>query len=640
MTLVLKTLLPTPPTSVTAGGQVSNRYIARFNAEAQTASTTLALGRGGDHGVQLFETNGAVESSQWTPLPADLDETTAARVRHIVQEVETRRVALVKSSFFFNDWVTFCGDLTALNPDERATVRLVMHEVKPLIDQIEALQQNGPAYHGLRQWMGQTGNADFYAQILWERFHRDTLAGAISRDPAGSLFPFFPDKPLINGMIDASFSLDEVKQLTDAGALRPTTVLEHQEDAVVATPLPLHATYRELHGRLSTWLTYIVARHGQNLHPKFVAQLEAWAQFFKSGQIEDEARAVQATIDAGEDGGPLRLHIGPSEAYWPDQTKFPYLMALGLKDQTLAATLQDRQWTFQELEDSLAGVPGYTPRTLSPRGGFADPMRQLVTAGFLPTYQVTEPLGYNFPNVGYEGVEGQNRFVVMEGLEAQASGLKVVLGRILDEDVSAWDAQSNLVEFVCAHESGHAIGPLREFETPNGRMGQVFGDHWGSGDEPLSDLIGAIQPAMLLAKGQISEEKYRDLIRAFLAFQIGPRYLGVEKFQAGTADHYYGHMIVWGKLLQAGAITVVETTQTEKSASGNRRLHLNYDLIPKVAGEMMREIATFQAAGDLAGFLAYGSELVKHISPEVDIVLINAGFGIKRSFIARHLGVS
>ena len=413
-------------------------------------------------------------------------------VTDILKKVEADRVAKVKEGSDSVKWIPYKADLNRLkSPVEREAARIIVTELKPVINRISA-NQFDPTSFLLSAYMVQNGSEE--EKRVFARANRDTCAGVHYDiiDPSCSLFPFMPDRPALNGMIrleeltdDKTFAAWSKKFPKDHEALRPTTVVERNADGKeVYTPLPLHPDYREDHLLAAGILEKIAALkvEGKSLDPLLQVQLRAWAKFFRTGASKDEAAAVQATIDAGATKGELRLHLGPSESYWADNTKFPYLLQLGILDREQHARVQKAAENFSKIENALAGIPNYTPRPITARGSFADPIYQIATGGFIEGFVLREPLGNNFPNYDvYQekyGVEGGSRFILMEGVDIVSPTMHQGLSRLLDQDLSGLETRDAVVDFIVDHETGHMAGPQRGHITPSKeRMGAVFGTH-------------------------------------------------------------------------------------------------------------------------------------------------------------------
>lgn len=584
--------------------------------------------------------------AQWVkdeknPLAVDAEEIQSASsyteedIRKVLAEVEKRRLASVEASALYHTRIPFRAPLELLNPVERRAVELFAAKVKPALDRIEA-KTHDPRAGELAEWMKLNG--DHYSKRMFDRFHRDACAGIqFARDPACSLFPYYPDQPSINGMIDASVAKD-LKEFQEVSKgwdkkderSRPTTLLSRNgKGDVAATPAPLHPALRADHLEMAKALEEIANLNvqGEKISLKLKNQLLAWAKFFKTGKAADEARAVQATIDAGDNGGRLRVHFGPSESYWDDNTKFPYLLQIGIKDPQISEFLAKSAALYAELEKGLTDIPHYTPRTLSVRGGFADPMYQAMTGGFFQTFPFREPAANNFPNYdGYE-VEGSNRFIALEAVAIAGEQVKTAMSQVLDEDISTWDSRAHFLPMVAGHESGHLIGPLRGHITPSGKkMGTVFGAHWADAEEPKADLTAAAAIRYQYLKGDLSPKELHDKILAVFGLSCGNRYKGKAAFTAGIPAHYYGYVMEMGYYFKTGALTLA-----------NHKIHIDDQKFLEASYDLWKKVMTFQAAGDLKGYQALSNEAVTHIPDEADQLILNSGKNLPTVFIERHL---
>lgn len=575
-----------------------------------------------------------------TDSPTVFNDALIADVKKVLQGVETDRLNKVENSALFNKRVSYRAPLDRLTPVERRAAELFVSKVKPLIQRIEARQQD-PNIDGHRQWLAHYG--DYYSKVIFQRIQRDTCAGLAGFDPTCSLFPYFPDQPAINGMIDPTIAMEEFQRLgktlsADAEALRPTTVLKKNSDGKIETvPLPLHPAYRKDHLALAAALEEIARLrvNGQVLDPMLQTQLRAWARFFRSGKARDEAVAAQATIDGGDGGGSLRVHIGPSESYWPDNTKFPYALMVGVRDQELRDRLKAGATTFAQLEASLTNIPHYQPRALSVRGGFADPVYQIVIAGFLETFPVADPIGYNFPNYsGYKAVGG-NRFIVLERAQYITHDDFQSYYALTGEPISDWDPQRAAIDFTVRHESGHLLGVQRDHVTPSGkRMGASFGRHWGSADEPKADLVGVLDAQMHRSDGPEGERNFQAALRYFAAKLLGAGYKGKRPFHAEKlddiplTDHVFGITMTTAYFFRTGVFRFDEAS---------KKIRIDYAAMPNASGDLLRKIIAFQAAGDLAGYLQFAVDCAKSVPDEADRMILEANKNRKFLFIERHL---
>lgn len=561
-----------------------------------------------------------------------------ADVETILRQVETERQAQVKEGQESVDWIKYQAPLHFLRPVEQVAVRLIHGELEPLISQISA-RQFTPDAPALAAYMAQNGGAlekEIFAMAL-----RDSCSGK-QADVTGStcsLFPFFPDRPALNGMIRRedvntaeTFSKWGATLASGSEELRPTTVLEPGK----VVPLPLHPDYKEDHQAAALVLDKLAALqvNGEGLDPLLQQQFLAWAKFFRTGSAADEAAAVQATIDAGESESLLRVHLGPSESYWADNTKFPYLLQVGIVDPRLREKLTKGKKDFLMLEAALTGIPHYQPRELHTRGGFADPMYQPVTGGFVKSFMMVEVAGNNFPN--YEpyseefGVTGSNRFIILEVLETQVAPLKEGLGRLLDEDVSDLDVRTGLIDLVVDHESGHLLGPQRGHVVPNGqKMGGVFGANWGHADEPKADLTRDAKA--YLQRKKLGPKARRDIVLVSFGFHLGSRYKGKKNFSPTLFPHYFGHLVELGYFFKSGAVSLVT------GKDGAQKIHVDCDKYLASAYDLWRTIIGFQAAGDVKGYLDFASEMAAQIPDEADQMILAAKQGSKLVKFLRHV---
>lgn len=605
----------------------SRRYRDRFNAVAGELELGLRWVTDQEHPNAVDAAELQLEDGT---TPQQLTPELVKQIRRVLEEVETRRLAVVQESALHHRRVPYRAPLEYLRPVERQAVQLMHDEVKPALNRIEARQQD-PRADQQGAWLSRHG--DFYSRQLWQRFHHDQGAGAQNFDPALSLLPFFPDQPPINGMLDPALTLEQFRARTaslpaDAEELRPTTALDANFEPI---PLPVHPDFRYDHLKLARALEKVanLEVEGESLPVALSSQLKHWARFFRTGRAEDEKAAVQSTIDAGEADGGLRIHLGPSESYWPDNTKFPYLLQVGVRDPELTARLKEWQHTFPALEQSLSDVPHYEPRPLNTRGGFADPMYQAVTGGFIETFFGREPRGSNFPNYNY-GTEGSNRFINLETLPPIVDHVQTVASRLLDEQLSQARLDRFLGDvalFATGHESGHLIGPQRDHITPSGeRMGAVFGEHWGSADEPKADLTSLEMVAMRYRAGEISRQELESVYRASLGFML-TLYPGKAPFQEGKAhNHAFGYMIETGYYFQAGAL----------SLNGDR-IRVDYDKMQTASHDLWKQLIALQAAGDREGFLALSQACVAAIPDPADQAIVRAQEGWREYFVERHL---
>ncbi len=614
----------------------------RFNDVAKELKVGLEWKDSATDPLQVNVEELTVDQSQWGKYAVTQKTPTAytpalrETVLKVLQTVEAQRLSRLSAAVENYEFFTVKVPVHLLTKVEQHAVELFAEKVKPLINKIEARQQR-PDVAALQDYISLYGDP-IAQQMMAHTPYNSCLGGANAFDPICSPVAYFPDKPLFNGMISSDITEEEFKNLNktlpkDAEELRPTTVLEKHDGKIVAIPLPKHPAFVEDHLQLATELEAIakLQEGKQHLDPALVKQLKAWATFFRTGTAKDEAIAAQATIDAGESKSLLRVHIGPSESYWKDNCKFPYLMQVGVKDPKIAATLSKNAKRFLAIEASLSTIPNYQPRKISTRGGFADAIYQAVIGGFMESFAVTAPAGNNFPNYAGYHAQGSNRFILLEALLSGRAGS--VASKLSNEDTTKWDLQTSVLEQVTDHESGHLLGPQRDHITPSGeKMGVVFGDDWGSADEPKADLI-PIVIARLLQQEPQTPEVAADIwrrVRAHFAFTLG-KYPGKAAFATGQLhDHGFGKMLQAGYFLKEGAMTLVDTKD-------GKRLAIHDELWVKAGDALCRKIMAFEAAGDLKGFLAFAKEMVDAIPDEADKLIIEANKGNKWRFIKREL---
>lgn len=563
----------------------------------------------------------------------NFDPVISRQVRAVFESVEAERVALVRQSAAHNDRIPFRAPLEQLTPVERKAVDLIHDVVKPIINRIEA-RQNTPQADAQAAWMKKFGDAD--TEWMFTRFHRDQLAGPYFYEEKGSLFPCFPDTPEINGMIAADISKAEFQKMASevdgkSDQLRPSTVLFKKDGQIQSSPLALDPRFKEDHLALATALDQIanLRLDGQTLDPKLRAQMSAWAQYCRTGDAQDEARAAQATIDAGEAQGMLRVHLGPSESYWSDNTKFPYLLQAGVSDKALKSELEDWKSTHARLEASLSDIPNYTPRPVKTRGGFADPVFMAVTGGYAESFYAREFKGLNFPNYPYPNVEGSNRFQIQESMAPVPDQARKMAARLLDKVPDKLDHFLNMSTIF--HESGHLLGPQRSHVTPSGTpMGVVFGSHWGWAEEPKADLTVAEMISSRAKEGKLSLGDKRDYMEC-VATEILSYYSGKQGYKDGQAtDHYYGFLLQIGYYLQTGAVTKVQTPE-------GPRLHLDADKIETASTDLWRKLITFESLGQKEEFLAFGNAMIEAIPEDVDALIMASHGDTRPYFIQRRL---
>lgn len=603
----------------------SARYREVFNATARELGLPYRWTRDEDNpnAIDPAELDGYQGSA--------FDDATARDLKTVLKTIEERRLEHVEKSFLYHKRYPFRAPLERLSPVERRAVEHFAHKVKPLLSRIEAVQ-NDPEAPAQQAWMKDYG--DYYSGLLFERYHREQLAGPLASEPAASLFPFFPDQPEINGMIGPGITLEDFRCLAaslppDADELRPTTALFRDEEGAIACQAwPLHPSVREEHRALAKELEAAAELEveGEQLDPAVQRQLKAWARFFRYGSRDAEAAAVQASIDAGESGGNLRIHLGPSESYWPDNTKFPYLLQVGVRIPEIQEELSEWKETFPPVERSLEGIPHYAPRELSLRGGFAEPLYQALTGGFIETYSGREPRGNNFPNYNY-GTEGSNRFIVMEALPPLAQQSRRVFDRVVENSLSLESYDHHIVLFATGHESGHLIGPQRDHVTPEGRMGTVFGELWGKIEEPKADLTALEMVRHRYRAGEIDRAERDSFLAAALGYML-TLYASKEKFEAGDAPpHYYGYTLEIGHFFQAGAL--------EMAPSG--KLEVEYDRLADSAHDLWRRLITFQAAGDVEGFRSFARQCGESIPEAADALILTSQEPGQDYYVERHL---
>jgi hypothetical protein len=437
-------------------------------------------------------------------------------------------------------------------------------------------------------------------------------------------------------MIAPDISMAEFQHLATeldgrADELRPSTVLYKKDGKIASSPLATDPRFKDDHLALAGALDRIAALEleGQTLDPKLRVQLSAWAQYCRTGDPQDEARAAQATIDAGESPGTLRVHLGPSESYWPDNTKFPYLLQAGVSDKPLKAELEDWKTTHSRLEASLTDIPNYSPRPVKTRGGFADPVFLAVTGGYAESFYAREFKGLNYPNYPYPGVEGGNRFQIQESMAPVPEQARKMAAKLLDKVPNKLETFLSMSTIM--HESGHLLGPQRSHITPSGApLGVAFGTHWGWAEEPKADIALVEMISQRAQEGKVSADDKRDFMEC-AATEILSYYSGKQGYRDGQAtDHYYGFLLQIGYYLQMGAISKVETSE-------GSRLHLDANKIEAASTALWKKLITFQSLGQKEQFLAFGNAVIEAIPDDVDAMILAAQGDSRPYFIERRL---
>lgn len=557
------------------------------------------------------------EIKQGDSTPSSFSPQLKADLKRVLDEVEKERLQLLDQSAKLHQHIPFRAPFEKLKPVEQAAVKILYQRVKPLIDGIEA-RQHTPQAEAQATWMQKHGTSQ--AKELFTRFHRDQMAGPLYYDERASLLPVFPEVEPINGMIDRSISLDEFRAKAaewpaDSEEMRPTTVLTKENGVIRAHALAQDPRFRADHLKLAQCMTDLANLQvdGQKLDERQVQQFTAWATYFRSGSAEDEARAVQASIDAGESKSLLRVHLGPSESYWADNVKFPYDIQVGVRDQAIQTEMQGSVQQFLELEQSLNDIPNYQSRPVKTRGGFADPIQQIFTGGFVESFYAREVKGVNFPNYPYAGVEGSNRFMLLEAMAPVAGHAREIAGRLLDKVPDKLEETENM--YCAYHESGHLLGPQRSHVTPSGvPMGLVFGSDWGSAEEPKADLTVIEMIARRAQDGTLTQAEKRSHLEAATNILLS-FYPGKKLFEEGKAtEHYYGYLLQVGYLLQQGAIQPQE----------NGRLHIDPERVQSASHDLYRKLITFQSLGQRDEFLAFGNSVIQSIPDAIDAKILKA----------------
>lgn len=618
----------------------SKRFIQRFNESAQELGLPIKWVDDSKNPLAVDAFELVIEKPIIYALKNSTTQTfndkLADDVKRILTNVEEKRLELVRQSAISQEIVIFRPPLELLTPVEKRAVELFQFRVKPALDRIEA-KQHDPNADILSTYSAKF--SDHYSKILFSRFHRDTCAGFnFVLNPACSLFPFYPDQPPLNGMIDPKISMEQVRGLSTellpaADELRPTTILAVNANGKInSIPLPLHPLFKEDHLELAQALEEIAGLDvsDRKLDPALVDQLIKWAKFFRTGSAEDERLAMQATIDAGNGSGTLRVNLGPSESYWDDNMKFPYVLQVGIRNEQLSQELNIFQPTIQKVEASLKDVPYYEPRTISSRGGFAEVLWLAVSGGSWDSFAFGQPKGNNYPNYNGYPLEGSNRFIVMEGADICSDDFKKGLSAISDVDVSAWTDKSAFVRFAVNHETGHLLGPQRDHVLPNGeRTASKFASHWADADEPKADLTGVMTARVLYEEGTITKNELIGLINTPIAMNFSMRYKGKKAFAAGGAPaHFFGHMIEVGMFFKSGAYSLTDDSP--------KKIHIDYDKYLTASEHLWKMIIKFQASGDVDGFIKMSNELVTFIPDEADRLILSNTFKTNY-FIERHL---
>ena len=587
-----------------------------------------------------------------TSIPSTYNKALADDVTSILNAVENERLAETEKSANFHKWIHFEPNFSNIKPVEKEVIYAFEERVMPIIDRIEAKQQF-QNFDQLKEWMDDNGGYDNSAHFMFSRFRGDFCAGIPHNYQFGgnkvcSLFPWYPDQPTINGMFTSDISLKEFKDLakelpSDHEFLRPTTMLsKDKEGKIVSTPIPLHPDFIDDHKQLATALERVARTvvDSEKLDEPTRKQLLAWAKFFRTGSAEDEAIAAQASIDAGESKGNLSIHLGPSESYWKDNTKFPYLLTVGIRNRGLMNEMSKTMGNFQDIEDSLSGVKHYSPREIPMRGGACEVIEAVTTGGFIKTFPLGEPGGFNYPNYQAYKTEGTNRFVMVEGYKGDAAKPSIknyiaVQNSIFDEPIDDIDMEKMVVPFIAAHELGHNLAALRDHVTPSGdKMGAVFGKHWGSADEPKADLTGIRGVWVAKQKGTATQKSIDEAVMAGRLFNFSKLYVGKKAFDKGLTDHTFGTMLQVGYAFKTGGYKYVKVNIDGKP---QMRIHQDKEVYFESQAELWQKIIEFQAAGDLEGFLAFAKEAVDSIPDAADKMVLEAKKSTPWKFINRTL---
>ena len=206
------------------GYQNSDRYRDRFNEVARQNGIGI---RWTSDNLDPFEVNpGEIEIDQSaidayhinSAKPDFFTEPLAKDIRRTLEAIESARLGLVEKSFAYNQRFLYRAPVELLSKAEQRALALLNDSVAPIVDRIEARQQDANA-DALAAWMGSRG--DFYSKIIYSRLRSDVCAGIpYAGDNACSLFPFYPNKPPISGMIDSSIPLDEFNWMNSTGSSR------------------------------------------------------------------------------------------------------------------------------------------------------------------------------------------------------------------------------------------------------------------------------------------------------------------------------------------------------------------------------------------------------------------------------------
>lgn len=550
-------------------------------------------------------------------------------VTAVLQKLEAKRRERVQAGIASVDWVIVPVATDQLTPAERTAARQIVERVFPIVDRVNA-RENDPRNPAYTAWMKQNGAeyAGGASMRVYARMQRGVCPGIPAGfNPACSTLPFFPENPPINGMIDPKISAKEFKALakklsaTAPGdeLLRPSTIITKQRGGkYLAVPTPLHPAYRADFQAMASELTAVATL--PDLDAAFANQCRALAQYFRTGSAQDEARAAQATIDAGDSRSNLRMELFPSESYWSDNTKFPLLGMVGVRDRNMQQTLDLIKSVWPTLETKIfSGIPHFTPRaTVSARGGVADVVRQLATAGYLRSFPV-QPAGWNFPNYQQYAkrwaLEGSNRYVAVDTLEQSVDSIVTIAQRMLGKTLEPKHIIQYLALFVGAHEAGHLLGVLRDHITPSGvPLGTAFGDHWAQAEEPKADLLVLAIARLLKEEGKLDAAAYHSIVEISSLRIFGRMYgdRGNKKtfFAKNIQDHLFGAVMTAGYGFQQKAYRW-----------DGAKIIIDDDAVAAAGEALLRKIVTFQAAGDVDGFMQFATDCVTAIPDAADAEL-------------------
>lgn len=313
----------------------------------------------------------------------------------------------------------------------------------------------------------------------------------------------------------------------------------------------------------------------------FINQLRTHAKTLRSGDPYPFRESDAAWMRAG---GPLKLCIGPYEAYKDTlfHIKATFQFLLGAEDRKRTEETAKFTSYKQKAENIIAGLAGsvYTKRCVDSHITPTPFINIILSAGDVMT-DGPATLAHNLPNL----FRNEIGFIIEmfdNHYEAKKEILKEIAKIAIVQEQQKYIDHYAFIDTGIYHELTHALGPTEDYRVtaPDGiktTVSNALGSIFHSIEEAKADTGMLIFSDMIY--GRNSEKFKKDAVTAIASLFRQTRF--------GLESHGMAGIIRLAYFIEKGGIDYI-----------NGRFKVNFDKTYELNNELMKEIVTIGATGD------------------------------------------